>query len=68
MWILTYEVNDYRQHGEYYKKAWAERPTKEQIVDCFKGSYKLSQNEIDNLHEGVPTSVGCAIYMLWQDN
>lgn len=38
MWILTYEVNEYDQYGEYFKDAWPEKPTREQIE-------KILQNE-----------------------
>jgi len=26
VWIVTYEVNDYKQHGEYALVAWADKP------------------------------------------
>ena len=28
MWILTFEVNDYNQHGSYFVKAWKNKPSK----------------------------------------
>ena len=32
LWILTYEVNDYNQHGEYFRAAWTHKPTKEELA------------------------------------
>lgn len=34
-WVLTSEVNDYDQHGEYFCAAWADKPTVEQLADYF---------------------------------
>lgn len=32
MYVLTVGVNDYDQHGEYFVKAWVDKPTAEDIV------------------------------------
>ena len=32
LWILTYAVNDYNQHGEYFLAAWPYKPTKEELA------------------------------------
>lgn len=37
VWVLTFEVNDYDQHGEYFVDVFAEKPTIEQIIDSTKG-------------------------------
>jgi hypothetical protein len=29
VWILTYEVNEYDQHGEYFSGVWADKPSLE---------------------------------------
>lgn len=31
-WILTSEHNDYDQHGEYFIKVFAEKPTLEDLI------------------------------------
>ena len=33
VWVLTYEVNDYDQHGEYFEAVYGHRPTLEQLLD-----------------------------------
>ena len=33
VWILTYAVNDYDQHGEYFVAAFKELPAIEVLVD-----------------------------------
>lgn len=38
VWVLTYEVNDYDQHGEYFLAVYAKKPTIEQIIDATKKS------------------------------
>jgi hypothetical protein len=30
-WVLTYEVNDYDQHGEYFLMCWPYKPSDEQL-------------------------------------
>lgn len=32
VWVLTYEVNDYDQHGQYFKAVWSEKPTIETLA------------------------------------
>jgi hypothetical protein len=34
IWVLTKEVNDYNQHGEYYVKAWDHKPTEEELIQA----------------------------------
>lgn len=36
MWILTYEENDYNQHGEYFLAAWSNKPSIEQLEKVLK--------------------------------
>lgn len=39
VWILTSEVNDYNQHGEYFEKMFFEEPTikeLQEITACTK--------------------------------
>lgn len=36
MWVITKEVNDYRQYGEYFVCCFKQRPTKEQLEKIFK--------------------------------
>lgn len=32
VWVLTYEVNDYNQHGEYFESVFQDKPTLEQLI------------------------------------
>lgn len=34
MWILTREINQYDQDGEYFVAAWTVKPTETQIEKC----------------------------------
>lgn len=38
IWILTAEVNDYNQQGEYFLHAFSEKPTVERLrqLDCWE--------------------------------
>lgn len=45
VWILTREVNDYNQDGEYFVKVFADKPSKGEL----KSSYPLTNEEVENL-------------------
>ena len=47
VWILTYEVNDYDQCGEYFIEAYAERPTFAQLI-----AEDVPQNRIRHVMNG----------------
>lgn len=32
VWVLTYEVNEYDQEGDYFLGVFADKPTKEQMI------------------------------------
>ena len=32
VWVLTEEVNDYDQHGEYFIKVWSHKPSNKELV------------------------------------
>lgn len=34
IWVLTREVNDYDQHGEYFVDAWLDKPTHQTLTLC----------------------------------
>lgn len=34
MWILTREINQYDQDGEYFVACWTEKPSADQIAPC----------------------------------
>lgn len=34
VYILTFEVNEYDQYGEYYKDCWDHLPTITEIIEC----------------------------------
>lgn len=40
VWVLTYEVNDYDQHGEYFLAVFEKKPTYEQVVDFLSDNYR----------------------------
>lgn len=31
LWVLTHQVNDYNQCGDYFVAAWRKKPTKDQL-------------------------------------
>lgn len=33
VWVLTYEVNEHDQHGEYFLAVFQKKPSYEQVVD-----------------------------------
>ena len=34
IWILTHEINEYNQDGEYFDRAFAQKPTIDQIKEA----------------------------------
>lgn len=36
VWVLTREINEYDQHGEYFSAVFKERPTLEVLANYFK--------------------------------
>lgn len=42
IWVLTFEVNDHDQHGEYFKAAFAKKPTLGQLAEVMRGWGDLS--------------------------
>jgi hypothetical protein len=49
IWVLTSEVNEYDQFGEYFEYGWAEKPTKEMVL---KRLPKNAHKDIDHIMEG----------------
>lgn len=39
-WVLTYEVNEHDQYGEYFLAVFQTKPTYEQIVDFIAEEYR----------------------------
>lgn len=35
VWVLTYEVNDYDQHGSYFEAVFARHPSLKTLADYF---------------------------------
>lgn len=48
-WVLTEDVNDYDQYGEYYVCSWDNKPSVEQIVNC--KSYVINTPNIEEAEE-----------------
>lgn len=42
IWVLTFECNDHDQHGEYFKAAFANKPTIGQLAEVMRGWGDLS--------------------------
>jgi hypothetical protein len=38
VWVLTYEVNDYDQHGRYFEAAFAQHPSLKTLADYFSAN------------------------------
>lgn len=34
VWVLTHEINEYDQHGEYFDRVWQSKPTAQQLIDA----------------------------------
>ena len=47
IWVLTKEYNDYRQHGEYYVKAWTHQPTPAELM-----AHGVPDWEVDHVLKG----------------
>lgn len=47
IWVLTSEVNDYRQHGRYFETFWFNKPTIEQLKEFFYKNDMPSFSEDD---------------------
>jgi len=43
MYILTFGINDYKQHGAYFGGAWTNEPTAKQIVSAISD---MEDNEV----------------------
>lgn len=37
VWVLTFETNDYDQHGEYFVAVFAEKPSTEKLAKALTG-------------------------------
>jgi hypothetical protein len=37
VWVLTYEVNDYDQHGEYFLAAFESKPDYQKLATALRG-------------------------------
>jgi hypothetical protein len=59
VWVLTYEVNDYNQQGEYFLAVWAAKPDLLQLSDYFAangpvnfGSVMETVSALEHLRNG----------------
>lgn len=56
IWILTFECNDYEQHGKYYIQAFSHKPSAVEVKEAFKyrrpvGIKQISEKVIEQLLE-----------------
>jgi hypothetical protein len=61
VWILTREINAYDQDGEYYVKAWINKPTEQDIKTIFTqecGYYYWDNGKISSLVQHVLSGGG----------
>ena len=42
VWVLTYEINDYDQHGEYFLEVFRDKPSLQQLAEYFGKTGGLS--------------------------
>ena len=49
VWVLTSEVNEYDQFGEYFEHAWPYKPTKEEVEEHVQGK---SEDYINWIYSG----------------
>lgn len=74
MWILTYEVNDYNQYGEYFQHAWfGAKPDVTYLASYLKYAgictYEESwfiREQAQKLHDGEIITSGIKQYRLWE--
>lgn len=72
MWILTYEVNDYRQHGEYHQFSWFVKPEIIYLACYLKHAGLISGESWDIrqaaeiLWEGEAVNLNGKIFKLWE--
>jgi hypothetical protein len=52
VWILTYEVNDYNQEGEYFLAAFDKKPDHQKLAEALRGA------------SGVPNDIMSALALL----
>ena len=51
-WLLTYEVNDYNQHGEYFLAIFDTKPDHQRLANALRGA------------SGMPTDIMAGIAFL----
>lgn len=56
-WILTNEVNEYDQHGEYFCAVWCEKPTIGQLTAYFQTS------ESEDIHGSVMDALAFVLHV-----
>ena len=49
LYVLTEEINDYNQHGEYFLGVFKDIPTFKEVNDCDAYFGKLTRNNINHL-------------------
>lgn len=51
-WILTFEVNEYDQYGEYFLAAFKEKPTKLQLKEAIDDMNFASDDALEHVLQG----------------
>lgn len=52
VWVLTYEVNEYNQYGEYFIEMWTDKPSKEALEKYVSGYRWSSDDDLEHLLNG----------------
>lgn len=63
MWLLTYEANDYNQHGDYHGGLWKQKPTSEELIQLYAFRSAM-QWQVDEVLKGEYTTIGIMTYKL----
>lgn len=58
VWVLTEEVNDYNQYGEYFLAVFREKPTLEELMS-FDIPEDYAQSCLDTGGKRLRPTVGC---------
>lgn len=51
IWVLTVEVNDYNQYGEYFCSCWDHKPDKQELFETIDEEGEWKEKVVDNLLE-----------------
>lgn len=49
VWVLTYEINDYNQEGEYFLAAFDGKPTHKRLAEALTGARAMPGDIMDGI-------------------